>query len=155
MTMLLEPLPHYYKSESSFKYVLCVFLDLLEIDGQMAPQDKLACLVKCSKNIFEILKVSNENPASADDFLPCLIYICLKANPPRFVSYILISFLLCNYLIQKIYVDFTKWIFFIPRIQSNINYITRFCNESKIRMGEGGYFFANLVRNDFFKKAIL
>ena len=93
MTMPLEPLPHYYKSESSFKYVLCVFLDLLEIDGQMAPQDKLACLVKCSKNIFEILKVSNENPASADDFLPCLIYICLKANPPRFVSYILISFL--------------------------------------------------------------
>lgn len=86
--------------------------DLLEIDGQMAPQDKLACLVKCCKNIFEILKVSNENPASADDFLPCLIYICLKANPPR--------------------------------IQSNINYITRFCNESKIRMGEGGYFFANL-----------
>ena len=43
---------------------------------------------------------------------------------------------------------------FIPRIQSNINYITRFCNESKIRMGEGGYFFANLVRNDFFKEAI-
>ena len=87
--------------------------DLLEIDGKMAPQDKLTCLVKCSKNIFEILKLSNESPASADDFLPCLIYICLKANPPR--------------------------------IQSNLNYITRFCNENKLRMGEGGYFFANLV----------
>ena len=86
---------------------------MLEIDGKMAPQDKMARLVKCSKNIFEILKLSNESPASADDFLPCLIYICLKANPPR--------------------------------IQSNINFITRFCNENKLRMGEGGYFFANLV----------
>ena len=91
--------------------------DLLEIDGKMAPQDKLTCLVKCSKNIFEILKLSNESPASADDFLPCLIYICLKANPPR--------------------------------IQSNLNYITRFCNENKLRMGEGGYFFANLVSRYF------
>lgn len=87
--------------------------DLLEIDGKMTPQDKMACLVKSSKNIFEILKLSSDSPASADDFLPCLIYICLKANPPR--------------------------------IQSNINYITRFCNENKLRMGEGGYFFANLV----------
>jgi len=86
--------------------------DLLEMDGQMAPQDKMASLVKCCKNIFEMLKLSNESPASADDFLPCLIYVCLKANPPR--------------------------------IQSNINFITRFCNENKLRMGEGGYFFANL-----------
>ena len=87
--------------------------DLLEMDGKMCPQDKLACLVKSSKNIFEMLKLSNDSPASADDFLPCLIYICLKANPPR--------------------------------IQSNMNFITRFCNEDKLRMGEGGYFFANLV----------
>lgn len=92
-----------------------IFADMLEIDGKMAPQDKMACLVKCSKNVFEMLKLSSDAPASADDFLPCLIYICLKANPPR--------------------------------IQSNINFITRFCNENKLRMGEGGYFFANLVSN--------
>ena len=97
MTMPLEPLP----TITDLRVVLnmiCVFLDLLEIDGQMAPQDKLACLVKCSKNIFEILKVSNENPASADDFLPCLIYICLKANPPRFVFYIF----------NQLFVNYTK-----------------------------------------------
>ena len=99
-----------------------LFSDMLEIDGKMAPQDKMASLVKCSKNIFEILKLSNESPASADDFLPCLIYICLKANPPR--------------------------------IQSNINFITRFCNENKLRMGEGGYFFANLVSAFPFATAI-
>jgi len=86
--------------------------DILEIDGQLAPQDKVNCLVKCSKKVFEMLQLSNESPASADDFLPCLIYVCLKANPPR--------------------------------VQSNINFITRFCNENKLRMGEAGYFFANL-----------
>ena len=91
--MPLEPLPPITDLTVVLNIFYVFFLDLLEIDGQMAPQDKLACLVKCSKNIFEILKVSNENPASANDFLPCLIYICLKANPPRFVSYILISFL--------------------------------------------------------------
>uniref|UniRef100_A0A0K2U5L6 Rab5 GDP/GTP exchange factorlike [Saccoglossus kowalevskii] n=1 Tax=Lepeophtheirus salmonis TaxID=72036 RepID=A0A0K2U5L6_LEPSM len=86
--------------------------DILEMDGKYAPQDKMECLVRCCKTIFEMLKLSNSSPASADDFLPCLIYVCLKANPPR--------------------------------IQSNINFITKFCNENKLRMGEGGYFFANL-----------
>ena len=65
-----------------------------------------------------MLKLSNESPASADDFLPCLIYVCLKANPPR--------------------------------IQSNINFITRFCIENKLRIGEGVYFFANLCCAMFF-----
>lgn len=79
----------------------------------MAPQDKMDCLVLACKKIFEMLSSSNEQPASADEFLPCLIYICLKANPPR--------------------------------IQSNINFVTRFCNEDKLRMGQAGYFFANFV----------
>ena len=30
--------------------------DLLEMDGQMAPQDKMASLVKCCKNFFEMLE---------------------------------------------------------------------------------------------------
>lgn len=90
--------------------------DILGMDGKMAPQDKLSCLVKCCKIVFNMLQISHSEPASADDFLPCLIYICLKANPPR--------------------------------IQSNINFITRFCNEDKLRMGEAGYFFANLVRTE-------
>jgi hypothetical protein len=60
--------------------------DILEVDGKMAPQDKLDCIVRCSKKVFDMLKISNENPASADEFLPCLIYVCLKANPPRIQS---------------------------------------------------------------------
>jgi hypothetical protein len=86
--------------------------DILELDGSKAPQDKLASVVSCSKKIFTVLQAGDCAVASADDFLPSLIYILLKANPPR--------------------------------IMSNINFITRFSTEARLRSGEEGYYFTNL-----------
>lgn len=56
------------------------------MDAKRAPQDKLACVCKCSQHVFEALSTSNSEPANADDFLSSLVYVVLKANPPRLHS---------------------------------------------------------------------
>lgn len=57
--------------------------ELLRMDARKSPQDKLICLCKCCEMIFSALKASNDGPASADDFLPAMIYLILVTNPPR------------------------------------------------------------------------
>ncbi|XP_072992489.1 vacuolar protein sorting-associated protein 9A-like [Typha latifolia] len=67
--------------------------ELQKINMYKAPRDKLVCILNCCKVINNLLLnvsiSSNENPPGADEFLPVLIYVTLKANPPQLHSNLL------------------------------------------------------------------
>ncbi|KAG0501868.1 hypothetical protein HPP92_001940 [Vanilla planifolia] len=64
--------------------------ELQKINMYKAPRDKLVCILNCCRVINNLLLnvsiASNENPPGADEFLPVLIYVTIKANPPQLHS---------------------------------------------------------------------
>jgi len=59
--------------------------EINQIDKQLTPNDKLTCILNCCKVIIFLL-TSSDSQAGADDFLPHLIYVLIKANPPHLAS---------------------------------------------------------------------
>lgn len=66
-------------------FLLLAQQELLKIKNYRAPRDKIICVLNCCKVIFGLLKHSNAD-ASADSFIPLLIYVVLQANPEHLVS---------------------------------------------------------------------
>ncbi|RWS09378.1 rab5 GDP/GTP exchange factor-like protein [Dinothrombium tinctorium] len=56
--------------------------EIIEMGSKQVPVEKLECIVNCSKTIFKLLQVNRNEPVSADQFLPALVYVVVKANPP-------------------------------------------------------------------------
>lgn len=56
--------------------------EIIEMDSKQVPLEKLECIVTCSKTIFKLLQISRNEPVSADQFLPALVFVIVKANPP-------------------------------------------------------------------------
>ncbi|KAL7238058.1 hypothetical protein ACSBR2_004205 [Camellia fascicularis] len=63
--------------------------ELQKINAFKAPREKLLCILNCCRVINNLLlnaSVSENRVPGADDFLPVLIYITIKANPPQLHS---------------------------------------------------------------------
>ncbi|XP_014500023.1 vacuolar protein sorting-associated protein 9A [Vigna radiata var. radiata] len=63
--------------------------ELLKINAFKAPHEKLLSILNCCRVINNVLlnvAMSEHVPAGADDFLPMLIYVTIKANPPKLHS---------------------------------------------------------------------
>mmetsp|Transcript_7209 Transcript_7209/g.15707 ORF Transcript_7209/g.15707 Transcript_7209/m.15707 type:complete len:743 (-) Transcript_7209:269-2497(-) len=67
--------------------------ELRSMDDYKAPRDKLICILNACRVLTDVLKKTwavaaggGLRPLSADDFLPLLIFLILRANPPRLHS---------------------------------------------------------------------
>lgn len=85
----LDILPN-FQNETSW---LLAQKELQKINTYKAPRDKLVCILNCCRVINNLLlnvsMATNDNPPGADDFLPVLIYVTIKANPPQLHSNLL------------------------------------------------------------------
>lgn len=62
--------------------------ELLKINNYRAPRDKVICILNSSKVLFGLIRQSHltNKDTSADSFLPLLILLLLRSNPPHLYS---------------------------------------------------------------------
>lgn len=59
--------------------------ELLKVNNYKAPRDKLICILNCCKVIFGLMRhLGTED--GADTFIPFLILVVLRSNPPHLIS---------------------------------------------------------------------
>ncbi|RWS15868.1 GTPase-activating protein and VPS9 domain-containing protein 1-like protein [Dinothrombium tinctorium] len=60
---------------------------ILTINAYKTPRDKVLCVVRCCTIIMNLLSLVNEKSVpSADDLIPVLVYVLIKANPAALLS---------------------------------------------------------------------
>uniref|UniRef100_UPI00358F9C0F LOW QUALITY PROTEIN: GTPase-activating protein and VPS9 domain-containing protein 1-like n=1 Tax=Myxine glutinosa TaxID=7769 RepID=UPI00358F9C0F len=61
--------------------------EIRTISAYKTPRDKVQCVLRTCSTIMNLLSLASEgNVPGADDFVPVLVYILIKANPPCLLS---------------------------------------------------------------------
>ncbi|KFM80017.1 GTPase-activating protein and VPS9 domain-containing protein 1, partial [Stegodyphus mimosarum] len=57
--------------------------ELVNINAYKTPRDKIQCVLRCCSTIMNLLSMASEKSVpAADDLMPVLVYVLIKANPP-------------------------------------------------------------------------
>ncbi|XP_058245746.1 GTPase-activating protein and VPS9 domain-containing protein 1 isoform X2 [Hemibagrus wyckioides] len=61
--------------------------EIRTISAYKTPRDKVQCILRMCSTIMNLLSLANEDAVpGADDFLPVLVFVLIKANPPCLLS---------------------------------------------------------------------
>lgn len=61
--------------------------EIYMINAYKTPKDKVKCVFRCATTIMNLLSMANEKAVpAADDFIPVIIFVIIKANPPCLLS---------------------------------------------------------------------
>ncbi|CAF0784542.1 unnamed protein product, partial [Didymodactylos carnosus] len=60
--------------------------ELILINAYKTPRDKVGCVQRSIRIIQNLIRLSSNSAAGADDTIPILIFVIIKANPPSLLS---------------------------------------------------------------------
>ncbi|KRY28145.1 GTPase-activating protein and VPS9 domain-containing protein 1 [Trichinella spiralis] len=60
--------------------------EILKINVYKSAGDKVKCVRRCCETIMHLLRASNAQTPSADDMVPLVVYVLIKANPEALLS---------------------------------------------------------------------
>ncbi|OUC41398.1 vacuolar sorting protein 9 domain protein [Trichinella nativa] len=60
--------------------------EILKINVYKSAGDKVKCVRRCCETIMHLLRASNAHTPSADDMVPLVVYVLIKANPEALLS---------------------------------------------------------------------
>lgn len=61
--------------------------EIRTINAYKTPRDKVQCILRMCSTIMNLLSLANEDAVpGADDFVPVLVFVLIKANPPCLLS---------------------------------------------------------------------
>jgi hypothetical protein len=77
-------IPRHYRYEAPWPSAQA---EIRRLAAYKTPADKVSCVTRCCQTIMNLLSMaSGKGVPAADDFVPVMVFVVIKANPPSLLS---------------------------------------------------------------------